>query len=463
MTPGELAAVRGRLEEFAAEMFAPLVRRDQRDKGATYVRGLLLDGRRKSMQPMAERLGVDHQGLQQFVSSSTWAVEPVGERLARRAVEVIAAEAWVVDDTGFPKDGTASPGVARQYSGTLGKVGNCQVGVSVCAVTDAASCPLDWRLFLPERWDDAGVGSPEAAAAVAERRARAGIPAEARHREKWRLALDMVDELAGWGLAPPVVVADAGYGDIAEFRDGLGARGRPWVVQVQGVLSAHAEGAVPALVPTSGRGRPPRPRYRTKPVALRAHVLAAGRAAARQVTWRQASRGPTSPHFSGVGVPPRTDVLPLRGAAGPPGGAPPGRPAGRRRLTAGGVAAGRVAARGRRAHRLLALLPARGHAAGRAGPAGQDPLADRTRLPRAEDRPGPGPLRGPHLHRLAPPRHPGHRRPAVPHRTPQRPKSGCAGLSLYAVLHELQALLATWTGTCIVCGSRIDTHARAPT
>ena len=74
MTPGELAAVRRRLEEFAAEMFASLARRDQRDKGATYVRGLLLDGRRKSMQPMAERLGVDHQGLQQFVSSSTWAL-----------------------------------------------------------------------------------------------------------------------------------------------------------------------------------------------------------------------------------------------------------------------------------------------------------------------------------------------------------------------------------------------------
>src|SRR3954464_149493 len=111
MTPGELAAVRGRLEEFAAEMFAPLARRDQRDKGATYVRGLLLDGRRKSMQPMAERLGVDHQGRRRFVSASAGAVGEVRERLARRAIEVIAAEAWVVDDTGFPKDGTASPGV----------------------------------------------------------------------------------------------------------------------------------------------------------------------------------------------------------------------------------------------------------------------------------------------------------------------------------------------------------------
>src|SRR5215211_3640402 len=205
MTPEELAAARERLEEFAAEVFAPLSRSDQRLKGQTYLRGLLLDGRRKSMQPMAERLGVDEQGLQQFVSSSTWAVEPVRERLARRAVAVIAPDAWVVDDTGFPKDGTASPGVARQYSGTLGKVGNCQVGVSICAVTDAASCPLDWRLFLPERWDEARAASSQAAAAIAERRARAGIPAEARHREKWRLALDMIDELAGWGLAPPLV------------------------------------------------------------------------------------------------------------------------------------------------------------------------------------------------------------------------------------------------------------------
>ena len=125
MTPEELAAVRGRLEEFAAEVFAPLVRSDQRGKGVMYLRGLLLDGRRKSMQPMAERLGVDHQGLQQFVSFSTLPVEAVRARLAARAVEVIGPDAWVVDDTGFPKFGTASPGVARQYSGTLGKVANC--------------------------------------------------------------------------------------------------------------------------------------------------------------------------------------------------------------------------------------------------------------------------------------------------------------------------------------------------
>ena len=304
MTPGELAAVRGRLEKFAAEVFAPLARRDQRDKGMTYVHGLLLDGRRKSMQPMAERLGVDHQGLQQFVSSSTWAVEPVRERLARRAVEVIAPDAWVVDDTGFVKDGTASPGVARQYSGTLGKVGNCQVGVSICAVTDTASCPLNWRLFLPERWDDAQANGPEAAAAIRARRGRAGIPDDARHREKWRLALDMLDELAGWALAPPVVVTDAGYGTTAEFRDGLTARGWPYVVQVNGDLTAHPADAVPEVITYSGLGPRPKPRYRTKPVGLREHVLAAGRAAAVEVCWRAGSRGPMSAAFVALRVRP---------------------------------------------------------------------------------------------------------------------------------------------------------------
>src|SRR5688572_8796517 len=304
MTPGELAAVRGRLEEFAAEMFVPLSRADQRDKGVTYVRGLLLEGQRKSMQPMATRLGVDHQGLQQFVSSSTWAVEPVRERLARRAVEVIAPDAWVVDDTGFPKDGLASPGVARQYSGTLGKVGNCQIGVSICAVTDAAACPLNWRLFLPASWDDAAAATPEAAAVIAARRARAGIPDRARHHPKWRLALEMLDELAGWELRPPVVVADAGYGNNGDFRAGITARGSRYVVAVDGDLTAHAEAAVPQLRPYSGRGRRPRPRYRTRPVGLRAHALGAGRHATVSVTWREGSRAALASSFLALRVRP---------------------------------------------------------------------------------------------------------------------------------------------------------------
>jgi SRSO17 transposase len=304
MTPAELAAVRGRLEEFAAEVFAPLARSDQRAKGATYVRGLLLDGRRKSMQPMAERLGVDHQGLQQFVSSSTWPVEPVRARLAHRAVAVIAPDAWVVDDTGFPKDGTASPGVARQYCGSLGKVGNCQIGVSVHAVTDAASCPLSWRLFLPASWDDAGAATPEAAAAIRARRARAGIPVGERHRPKWALALEMLDELAGEGLRPPVVVADAGYGNNADFRAGITARGSAYVCQVEGDLTAHTAEAIPEVKPYSGRGRHPQPRYRTRPLGLRQHALTAGQDAAVEVCWRDGSRGALTSTFLAIRVRP---------------------------------------------------------------------------------------------------------------------------------------------------------------
>jgi SRSO17 transposase len=170
VTPDELSVVRQRLEAFAADVFMPLARSDQRAKGETYLRGLLLDGRRKSMQPMAARLGVDHQGLQQFVTTSTWDTMAVRARLAERAGELINPAAWVFDDTGFPKDGNGSPGVARQYSGTLGKVANCQIRVSVHAVTDAASCPLDWRLFLPESWDAVKAGPAAVKAAKAKQR-----------------------------------------------------------------------------------------------------------------------------------------------------------------------------------------------------------------------------------------------------------------------------------------------------
>jgi SRSO17 transposase len=174
----------------------------------------------------------------------------------------------------------------------------------VHAVTDAASCPLSWRLFLPEGWDDAAAATPEAAAAIAARRARAGIPDTARHHPKWRLALEMLDELAGWGLRPAVVAADAGYGNNADFRAGITARGSRYVCQVDGDLTAHAADAVPQLRPYTGRGRRPRPRYRTKPVGLRAHALAAGRNAAVQLTWRDGSRAPLSSRFLALRVRP---------------------------------------------------------------------------------------------------------------------------------------------------------------
>src|ERR1039458_6305488 len=188
MTPEEIAEIRPELVAFAEEMLGGLPRKDQRATGELYVRGLLTDGQRKSMQPMAARLGVDHQRLQQFITSWTWYCVGVRVSGARCFAGSQPVEALVVDDTGFPKDGTASPCVARQYSGTLGKIGNCQVAVSVHLVNEHASCAADWRLFCPQSWDDDALAGPVAAARARRRRDRAGIPDGVRHGEEGRRA-----------------------------------------------------------------------------------------------------------------------------------------------------------------------------------------------------------------------------------------------------------------------------------
>src|SRR5437764_9146718 len=295
----EMAEVRPRLVAFAAEMLGGLARKDQRAAGELYVRGLLADGRRKSMQPMAERLGVDHQRLQQFITSSTWDYVVVRRNVARWFAASQPAVALVVDDTGFAKDGTASPCVARQACGTLGKTGNCQVGVSVHLVNEHASCAANWRLFCPQSWDDTALGEPVAAACAARRREQARIPGQVRHGEKWRLALEMIDEMTGpggWdvlersaGGARPVVAADAGYGDNTTFRLELQNRGWRYVVAVKGTTSARPRDAVPEMMAYGGRGRPSVPRYRAKPANLRQLALASA-GQIRPVTWRQGTK-----------------------------------------------------------------------------------------------------------------------------------------------------------------------------
>jgi SRSO17 transposase len=349
VTPDELSVVRQRLEVFAADVFAPLTRSDQRVKGATYLRGLLLDGRRKSMQPMAARLGVDHQGLQQFVTTSTWDTMAVRARLAEQAVELIQPVAWVFDDTGFPKDGTGSPGVARQYSGTLGKVANCQIGVSVHAVTDTASCPLDWRLFLPESWDPVKAGpaavkaakakqrktltnAPRAAASTEptqvdveqitetatetarKRRRKSAIPDGEGHRPKWMLAIEMLDALAEHGLKPPMVAADCGYGEGGPFRAALDERGIAYSVQVKGETLAHPADAAPVARTWSGQGRcgrpPTRPDYPDDAISIAQHVLDAGRDTAVTITWREGSKGTLCSQFVFLRVRPAGHRIP---------------------------------------------------------------------------------------------------------------------------------------------------------
>jgi SRSO17 transposase len=296
LTPAELAAIRGRLEAFADDVFVSLPRTDQRARGQCYLRGLMLDGRRKSIEPMAQRLGeVHYQALHHFVAVSPWDWRPVRRRLAEVLVGALGPVAWVVDDTGFPKDGRCSVGVQRQYSGTLGKTANCQLGVSVNAVTEQASCPLDWRLFLPQRWDED---------AMAARRAACHLPEQVHHRPKWQLVLDMLDELGGWELGPPVLLADSGYGEVGAFRAGLDTRQIPYVVEVRADTSAYPEQVRPSVAPHKGRGRRPRPRYRDQPSSLTELALAAGEQACVELIWRRGSKGLQRGRFLAVRVRP---------------------------------------------------------------------------------------------------------------------------------------------------------------
>jgi SRSO17 transposase len=337
MSPDEIAEVRPRLLDFTAEMLGGLPRKDQRPAGELYVRGLLGDGQRKSMAPMAERLGIDHQRLQQFITSSTWDYAAVRRNIARWFAAGQPVEALVIDDTGFPKDGTASPCVARQYSGTLGKTANCQIGVSVHLVNEHASCAADWRLFCPESWDDKALGDPVAAARARCRRERARIPDDVRHTGKWRLALEMIDEMTGpdgWdvpgqvtaaGRARPVAVADAGYGDNATFRLELGNRDWQYVLAVKGTTSAYAGDARPVTrTRRSGPGRPPGPVYPSPAVNLRQLAIAHADQV-RPVTWRQGTKttrdnpdAAMTSHFLAIRVRPANRDIPR----GPDGSLP---------------------------------------------------------------------------------------------------------------------------------------------
>src|SRR3984957_4855388 len=151
------AEVRERLIEFVDGIVSELPLARQRENAGLYVRGLIEQGGRKSLQPTLFRLeetAARYESMQQFLADSPWDPGLVVRRCAGRVVPELGVEAWVLDDTGFPKDGKRSPGVKRQYSGTLGKTGNCQIGVSVHAVGRLGTVPLGWALYLREDWCD---------------------------------------------------------------------------------------------------------------------------------------------------------------------------------------------------------------------------------------------------------------------------------------------------------------------
>lgn len=202
MTRAELIEWRERLRSLLEPLLPLFGRSERRDGAAFYVRGLLLEGGRKTAAGMASRFGGDEQSVRQFLNQSPWDWMPVRRVLAQHmAKQFSTRSALLLDDTGFPKKGTESVGVSRQYAGTLGKIGNCQIGVSLSYATDEGSFPVDMQLYLPEAWIQDRV-----------RRSKAGVPDTVGFERKWEIGLGMIDRAIEWQIPVAVVVADAGYG-----------------------------------------------------------------------------------------------------------------------------------------------------------------------------------------------------------------------------------------------------------
>jgi SRSO17 transposase len=261
-----LSAVKERLGAFAGEVLAGAMNRPvQMVNGAVYLRGLIEQGPRKSLEPMCERLGeeADYQSLQQFLADSPWDPALVTRAVAERVAPAIGVQAWVLDDTGFPKDGKRSPGVKRQYSGTLGKIGNCQIGVSVHAVGATGTVPLGWALYLPEEWCE-----------DADRRQQAKIPADVVFKTKPQLGVELVERAAGWEVPKAPVLGDQAYGDNTALRERLHDAQREYVLSVGAETKVFGPATTFTVPGRQGAtGRPPtRPKADREPEAIGALI-----------------------------------------------------------------------------------------------------------------------------------------------------------------------------------------------
>jgi len=315
MNRREIERLDRELSGFIGSMVADMGRPERRRAMEWYIVGLLLDGERKSIEPMAGRLVDDtseieamRQRLQQAVSVSTWLDDELYRRIALKLDgELPGVEALVLDDTGFAKRGRHSVGVQRQYSGTLGRVDNCQVAVSLHLAGEAGSGCIGMRLFLPEVWADDTV-----------RCRKVGVPEDLEFRPKWQIALRQIDDALRWGVRRHIVLADAGYGDCSEFRHGLIERGLNYVVGVQSGHCVWPPGVEPQPPEQAARRGRPRTDWTASEAPVRIEELACSIPFEqyRTVSWRQGSKGPQRSKFVALRVCPAENYR--RGKAKPP-------------------------------------------------------------------------------------------------------------------------------------------------
>jgi SRSO17 transposase len=272
-----------------------------------YCTGLLLPGERKSVEPMAARLGGDnvrrmHQSLHHLVADAPWNDEAVVDRCLETVIPAMLRRdpvvAWVVDDTGFPKKGRESVGVARQYCGQVGKQDSCRVAVSLSVTTEKASMPVAFRLYLPESW----VGDRE-------RRKKTGVPDSIRFQTKPEIALEQIRRARERDLPEGVVLADAGYGTDTKFRSELTKLEMTYVVGVQSTTSVWKPGDEPKPAPAR-KGNTGRPRKllqrdaKHQPVSVKELALSLPAETWKKVAWRQGVKQKLQSRFAALRVRP---------------------------------------------------------------------------------------------------------------------------------------------------------------
>lgn len=304
--PSSLGDSESRFSAYVEALGAALGHADRIAPVRQYCAGLLLPGDRKSIEPIAARVEpgrvqATHQSLHHLIAKADWSDAAVLAVVRARVLPAIQQrapiQAWIIDDTGFPKKGTHSVGVARQYCGQLGKQDNCQVAVSLSVGNEHASLPVAWRLYLPQPW-----------AEDAARRSKAGVPEALPFATKPQIALEQIGAAQADGIPPGVVLADAGYGVDTGFRDGITALGLTYVVGIQSSASLWPPGQAPLPVkPRGGRGRPSTRVRRSaehKPVSVKELAAALPGTAWRRVTWREGTNTPLASRFAAVRVRP---------------------------------------------------------------------------------------------------------------------------------------------------------------